>query len=98
MNAATLRLALRFFRRDLRSAQFLVIGLAVLVAVGSITAVGSFTPRVRLALDEQSHALLAADLAVLEAAAEAAAGGPQTVVPPGTFPVFLKLLHPGHPE
>ena len=65
MNAATLRLALRFFRRDLRSAQFLVIGLAVLVAVGSITAVGSFTARVRLALDEQSHALLAADLAVL---------------------------------
>ena len=62
---ATLRLAGRFFRCDLRSAQFLVIGLAVIVAVASITAVSTFTARVRSALDEQSHALLAADLAVV---------------------------------
>lgn len=62
---ATLRLAGRFFRCDLRSAQFLVIGLAVIVAVASITAVSTFTARVRSALDGQSHALLAADLAVV---------------------------------
>ncbi len=64
VGTALVRLALRFFRRDLRSPQFIVIGLAVLVAVASITAVGSFTSRVRLALDEQSHVMLAADLAV----------------------------------
>lgn len=59
-----LRLALRFFRRDLRSAHFVVIGIAVLIAVASTTSVGTFTGRVRAALAEQSHALLAADLAL----------------------------------
>lgn len=62
---AVLPLAWRFFRRDLRSAQFMIIGLAVLIAVASITAVGSFTARVRLALQEQSNVLLAGDLAVM---------------------------------
>ncbi|MSQ68805.1 MAG: FtsX-like permease family protein [Gammaproteobacteria bacterium] len=66
---ATLWLAGRFFRRDIRSAQFLVIGLAVVIAVASITAVSTFTARVRGALDEQSHALLAADLAVVSSEA-----------------------------
>ena len=59
-----LLLALRFFRRDLRSAHFAVIGLAVLIAVASTTSVGTFTGRVRAALAQQSHALLAADLAL----------------------------------
>lgn len=62
--ASVLALAWRFFRRDLRSPQFLLIGLAVLVAVTGVTAVSSFTARVRLALEAQSHVLLAADLAV----------------------------------
>ena len=57
-------LALRFFRRDLRGAHFAVIGLAVLIAVASTTSVGTFTGRVRAALAQQSHALLAADLAL----------------------------------
>ncbi len=62
---ATLRLAARLCRRDLRSAPCLVIVLAALVAVAAITAVGAFTDRVRLALDAQSSALLAADLALV---------------------------------
>jgi putative ABC transport system permease protein len=62
---ATLRLAARLFRRDLRSAPCMIIMLATLVAVAAITAVGSFTDRVRLALDQQSSALLAADLALI---------------------------------
>ena len=60
--AATARLAARLFRRDLRSAPCMIIVIAALVAVAAITAVGAFTDRVRLALDAQSSALLAADL------------------------------------
>ncbi|HMM76173.1 MAG TPA: FtsX-like permease family protein [Gammaproteobacteria bacterium] len=63
--AATLRLAARLCRRDLRSAPCLVIVLAALVAVAAITAVGAFTDRVRLALDAQASALLAGDLALM---------------------------------
>lgn len=63
--AATLRLAARLCRRDLRSAPCFIIVLAALVAVAAITAVGAFTDRVRLALDAQSSALLAADLALV---------------------------------
>lgn len=62
---ATARLAARLFRRDLRSAPCAIIVLAALVAVASITAVGAFTDRVRLALDLQSSALLAADMALV---------------------------------
>jgi putative ABC transport system permease protein len=57
-------LAARLFRRDLRSPPCALILLATFVAVAAITAVGSFTDRVRLALDAQSSALLAADLAL----------------------------------
>lgn len=57
-------LAARLFRRDLRSPPCAIILLATFVAVAAITAVGSFTDRVRLALDAQSSALLAADLAL----------------------------------
>ena len=62
---ATLALAARLFRRDLRSAPCAIIVLAAFVAVAAITAVGSFTDRVRLALDAQSSALLAADMALV---------------------------------
>jgi len=61
----TLRVAGRLCRRDLRSAPCIVIVLAALVAVAAITAVGAFTDRVRLALEAQSSALLAGDLALL---------------------------------
>lgn len=58
-------LALRALKRDARSGQFVIIALALLVAVAGITAVETFTDRVRLALAEQSSVLLAADLAIL---------------------------------
>ncbi len=59
------RLALRLLRRDCRRVQFLIIGLALITAVAAITAVGVFTDRVRVALETQASALLAADLAVI---------------------------------
>lgn len=62
---AMFALAARLFRRDLRSGPCAIILLAAFVAVAAITAVGSFTDRVRLALDAQSSALLAADLALV---------------------------------
>ena len=73
--AATLGLAARLFRRDLRSAPCMIILLAAFVAVAAITAVGSFTDRVRLALEQQSSALLAADLALVSSAPLPAAFG-----------------------
>ncbi len=60
-----LPLALRSLRRDARSPQFLIIALALTVAVAAITAVGTFTERVRSALAEQAGTLLAADLALI---------------------------------
>jgi len=57
--------ALRAFRRDLGDRHFIVIGVAIVIAVASITAVDMFTERVRSALERQSSALLAADLAVI---------------------------------
>lgn len=56
---------LRAFRRDLANRHFILIGIAVTVAVASVTAVDTFTDRVRSALAQQSSALLAADLAVI---------------------------------
>ena len=44
---AALRFALRNLRRDLRSGELAVLLLALLVAVGSLTAVGFFTDRCR---------------------------------------------------
>jgi len=65
----TLRLffatAFRAFRRDLSDRHFIVIGIAVVIAVASVTAVDMFTDRVRSALARQSSALLAADLAIV---------------------------------
>ena len=59
---AALRFALRNLRRDLRSGELAVLLLALLVAVGSLTAVGFFTDRIGRAVNEQSGEVLAADL------------------------------------
>jgi len=58
----TLAFALRGLARDLRSGDLLVLLLALVVAVASLTAVGFFTDRVRLAVERQAGEVLAADL------------------------------------
>ena len=62
MTVAALRFALRNLRRDLRSGELAVLLLALLVAVGSLTAVGFFTDRIGRAVNQQSGEVLAADL------------------------------------
>ena len=57
-----LRFALRNLRRDLKSGELAVLLLALLVAVGSLTAVGFFTDRIGRAVSQQSGEVLAADL------------------------------------
>jgi putative ABC transport system permease protein len=58
----SLRFALRNLLRDLRSGELAVLMLALLVAVGSLTAVGFFTSRVGRAVEQQAGEVLAADL------------------------------------
>ena len=50
--------------RTVRDNNLLVIGLALVIAVASITAVDTFTDRVRRAMARQANALLAADLVI----------------------------------
>jgi len=57
-----LRFALRNLQRDLRSGELAVLLLALLVAVGSLTAVGFFTDRIGRAVNQQAGEVLAADL------------------------------------
>jgi putative ABC transport system permease protein len=57
-----LRLALLALTRDGKSGELRVLLLALLVAVSALTAVGFFTSRVRLAVDQQAGEVLAADL------------------------------------
>lgn len=57
-----LRLALLALARDGKSGELRVLGLALLVAVSALTAVGFFTSRVSLAVDQQAGEVLAADL------------------------------------
>ena len=59
---AELRFALRNLLRDLRSGELAVLVLALLVAVGSLTAVGFFTSRIGRAVEQQAGQVLAADL------------------------------------
>ncbi len=56
------RFALRSIRRDIKAGELRVLGLAVLVAVASVTAVGFFTDRVGQAMVRQASDILAADL------------------------------------
>ena len=59
---AFVRFALRNLLRDLKSGELAVLVLALLVAVGSLTAVGFFTSRIGRAVEQQSASVLAADL------------------------------------
>lgn len=59
-----LRLAFTMLRRDWRAGEWRVLLIALLLAVGSISTVGLFADRVRQALQQESHALLGADLRV----------------------------------
>jgi len=59
---AELRFALRNLLRDLRSGELAVLVLALLVAVGSLTAVAFFTSRIGRAVEQQAGQVLAADL------------------------------------
>jgi putative ABC transport system permease protein len=56
------RLALLALARDGKSGELRVLLLALLVAVSALTAVGFFTSRVTLAVDQQAGEVLAADL------------------------------------
>ena len=63
MNAlASLRFALRSLGRDAAAGELRVLGLALVVAVASVTAVGFFTDRVGRAVERQAADVLAADL------------------------------------
>lgn len=56
-----LAFSVRALRRDWRAGELKVLAAALVIAVASITSVGFFTDRVRLALNAQAAALLAAD-------------------------------------
>jgi putative ABC transport system permease protein len=58
----TLNFALRGLWRDWRGGDLRLLGLALLLAVASVTSVGFFTDRVDRALRQQGNELLAADL------------------------------------
>jgi putative ABC transport system permease protein len=60
----TWSLALKALQRDWRSGEVRLLGLALIIAVASVTAVTFFTERVKIAIEIQSSTLLAADLAV----------------------------------
>lgn len=60
--AQELRLALRLLMRDQRAGELLLIGLALIIAVASVTTVGFFADRVHRALSRQANQLLGADL------------------------------------
>ncbi len=57
-----LRFALRNLGRDLKSGELGVLLLALVIAVGSLTAVGFFVSRIAEAVADQAHEVLAADL------------------------------------
>ncbi|MDX1514012.1 MAG: FtsX-like permease family protein [Gammaproteobacteria bacterium] len=60
-----IRLALRFLKREWRAGELGVVVAALVVAVGSITAVGFFTDRMSRAMEIGATELLAADMLVL---------------------------------
>ena len=60
----TLRMALRLLKRDWRAGELRLLAAALVIAVGSVTAVGYFTDRVERALAYQASEVLAADLVI----------------------------------
>ena len=63
--SSTFQILSRSAKRELANQHLLVIATAVIVAVAGVTAVDTFTDRVRRALAQQSSTLLAADLAII---------------------------------
>jgi len=59
-----LTLAFRLLRRDWRAGELRLLAVAIVIAVGSVTAVGFFTDRIERAMTRQAGEVLAADLAV----------------------------------
>lgn len=57
-----IRLAVRLLARDQRAGELLLMGLALTIAVASVTTVGFFADRVHQALNRQANQLLGADL------------------------------------
>lgn len=58
-------LALRLLLRDLRAGELMLIVLALVVAVASVTTIGFFADRVHLVLARQANLLLGADLVLI---------------------------------
>ena len=56
------RLSLNLLRRDWRAGEWRVLLIALVLAVGSISTVGLFADRVRMALQQEASSLLGADL------------------------------------
>jgi putative ABC transport system permease protein len=61
----SLALGLRLLRREWRSGELRVLAVALLVAVGAVTAVGAFTDRIERGMERGASQLLGADLIVL---------------------------------
>jgi len=59
-----LALAFRLLRRDWRAGELRLLAVAIVIAVGSVTAVGFFTDRIERAMARQAGEVLAADLAL----------------------------------
>ena len=58
----TLRLAFRMMLRDLRAGELHLLGLAIVIAVASLSSVGFLADRVGRALDREANQLLGGDL------------------------------------
>ena len=58
----TIRLAWRMMLRDLRAGELLLLGLAIVIAVASLTSVGFLADRVSRGLDREANQLLGGDL------------------------------------
>ncbi len=58
----TLRLAFRMMLRDLRAGELHLLGLAIVIAIASLTSVGFLTDRVGRGLDREANQLLGGDL------------------------------------
>ena len=60
--------ALRLLARDWRAGEMRVLAAALVIAVASMTSVGFFTDRIRVAMQQQTDELLGADLVLLSSA------------------------------
>ena len=63
-NQRNLLLSMKLLRRDWRAGEWRVLLIALVLAVGSISTVGLFADRVRLALQQEATSLIGADLRI----------------------------------